>query len=53
MEKILKEMENDTIITNPGEPVKTFFRKIGYRFDCGIYLIKRFFNRQRKRSKDD
>jgi hypothetical protein len=30
MEKILKQMENDTIITNPKEPGKTFFRKIAY-----------------------
>ncbi|MBF0528358.1 MAG: hypothetical protein HQK55_03630 [Deltaproteobacteria bacterium] len=30
MEKILEEMENGLIITNPRQPVRTFFRKINY-----------------------
>ena len=31
MEKILDKQENETIITNPKEPVRTFFRKVAYR----------------------
>jgi hypothetical protein len=30
MEKILDKQENDTIITNPKEPVRTFLRKAGF-----------------------
>ena len=30
MEKMLDEQEMDTIITNPNQPVRTFFRKIRY-----------------------
>ncbi len=30
MEKILHEQEMDTIITNPKQPVRTFFRKVHY-----------------------
>ncbi|MGC9195532.1 MAG: hypothetical protein ACP5IL_08775 [Syntrophobacteraceae bacterium] len=30
IEKILDEQERDKIITNPNEPVRTFFRKIRY-----------------------
>ena len=30
MEKILDQQEMDTIITNPKQPVRTFFRKIRY-----------------------
>ncbi len=30
MEKILDQQENDTIITNSREPVRTFLRKAGY-----------------------
>ena len=32
MEKILDQNENDTVITNPSEPGKTFWRKLKYRF---------------------
>jgi hypothetical protein len=32
MEKILDKQEEDTIITNPRQPVRTFFRKIHYLF---------------------
>jgi len=31
MEKILEEQENETVITNPKEPIRTFFRKLAYR----------------------
>jgi hypothetical protein len=30
MEKILDKQEEDTVITNPKQPVRTFFRKIHY-----------------------
>ena len=30
MEKILDQQEQDTIITNPKQPIRTFFRKIRY-----------------------
>jgi hypothetical protein len=32
MEKILDQQENDTIITDPKQPVRTFFRKLLYRY---------------------
>ena len=31
MEKILEEQENETVITNPKRPIRTFFRKLAYR----------------------
>ena len=34
MEKILDQNENDTVITNPGQPVGTLWRKILYRLAC-------------------
>lgn len=30
MERILDKQENDTIITNPKEPLRTFFRKVRF-----------------------
>jgi hypothetical protein len=30
MEKILDEQERDTIITDPKQPLRTFFRKVRY-----------------------
>jgi len=30
MVKILDKQENDTVITNPKEPVRTFFRRAGF-----------------------
>jgi hypothetical protein len=30
MEKILDQQESDTIITNPKQPIRTFFRKVRY-----------------------
>ena len=35
MEKILDQQEDDTIITNPKQPIRTFFRKIRYLFSSG------------------
>ncbi len=34
MEKILDQQENDTIITNSREPVRTLLRKAGYILSC-------------------
>ncbi len=43
MEKILYEQEMDTIITNPKQPVRTFFRKIYYTLSMwGDKLRRRF-----------
>ena len=51
MEKILKQMENDTVITNPKEPVKTFFRKIRYRIACVVDWIRKIIFRHHKENK--
>ena len=32
MEKILDEQEKDTVITDPKQPVRTFFRKLRYYY---------------------
>ena len=32
MEKILDEQEQNTVITDPKHPVRTFFRKLHYRY---------------------
>jgi len=43
MEKILDQQENDTLITNPEQPARTFFRKIQYLFSlCKEKLGKKF-----------
>ena len=34
MEKILDQNENNTVITNPKEPGRTFLRKLAYRIAC-------------------
>jgi hypothetical protein len=43
MEKILDQQENDTIITNPKQPIRTFFRKIHYLAALGKEKIKKVF----------
>jgi len=45
MEKILKQQENDTVITNPKEPFKTFLRKIAYLWARGWGRCKEIFKR--------
>ncbi len=40
MEKILDQQERDTIITNPKQPVRTFFRKIRFLIAKGIEKVK-------------
>jgi hypothetical protein len=44
MEKILDEQEMDTIITNPKQPVRTFFRKIRY-------ILSKWNDKLRKQSR--
>ena len=46
IEKILKQQENDTVITNPKEPGKTFLRKIAFLWSCGWSRCKKVFKRQ-------
>ncbi len=41
MEKILDQQEDDTIITNPKQPIRTFFRKIRYLFSLGKEKIRK------------
>jgi hypothetical protein len=45
MEKILEQQEENTIITNPKEPVRTFFRKMAYIYSCCRDSLKGFFSR--------
>ncbi len=45
MEKVLKEQENDTSITNPKEPGKAFLYKIVYLYNVWVDKIKRIINR--------
>ena len=46
MEKILKQDENETIITNPKDPGKTLWRKLTYRYAYWVDRIKRVFHRR-------
>jgi hypothetical protein len=43
MEKILHEQDMDTIITNPKQPVRTFFRKIHYILSMWSDKLRRRF----------
>ncbi len=43
MEKILHEQEMDTIITNPKQPVRTFFRKVYYILSVWSDKLRRQF----------
>jgi hypothetical protein len=43
MEKILEKQENDTVITNPKEPVRTFFRKVRFTLSRWAETGKRIF----------
>jgi len=43
MEKILAKQENDTVITNPKEPVRTFLRKVGFTVSSWVEKLKSFF----------
>jgi len=43
MEKILEQQEENTVITNPKEPARTFFRKIAYTIRVGRINCKEYF----------
>jgi hypothetical protein len=43
MEKILEQQEENSVITCPKEPAKTFFRKIGFVYACWKYKLKAIF----------
>lgn len=45
MEKILKEAENEEIITNPKHRGKTLLRKLAYRFAFWVDRFKGLFSR--------
>jgi hypothetical protein len=45
MEKILEQQEENTVITNPKEPARTFFRKIAYTYSCWKDKLQRIFRR--------
>jgi hypothetical protein len=47
MEKILEQQENETVITNPRERFRTFFRKLVYRNARWIDALRRLFTHQR------
>jgi hypothetical protein len=45
MEKILEQQEENTVITNPKEPARTFFRKIAYIYSCWKDKLQRIVRR--------
>ena len=45
MEKILEHQENETVITNPKDRFRTFFRKVGYRLAVWTDRVRRLFSR--------
>jgi hypothetical protein len=45
MEKILEQQEENTVITNPKEPARTFFRKIAYTYAGWKDKLQRIFHR--------
>jgi len=49
MEKVLTEQENETVVTNPKEPFRTFLRKIAYR----IAVLRDRLRRSPRQSTDD
>lgn len=48
MDKILREQEDGTIITNPKDRIRTFFRKMAYRVAAFADWIRRLVTRQPK-----
>jgi len=47
MEKKMDQLENEQIITNPGQRFKTFLRKLAYRWEMLRFKVRRFFGRER------
>jgi hypothetical protein len=52
MEKILEQQENGTVITNPKEPVRTFFRKVAYRLAVWTDRVRRLVSRRPESNRD-
>ena len=50
MDKILREQEDGTIITNPKDRVRTFCRKLAYRLAVMADWTRRLFTRQSNES---
>jgi hypothetical protein len=46
MEKILEQQEENTVITSPKEPTRTFLRKIAYVCSCWKDKLQRIFRRR-------
>jgi hypothetical protein len=46
MNRILQEQEDGIIITNPKDRVRTFFRKVAYRFAVCTDWVRRTFTRR-------
>ncbi|MGD8441132.1 MAG: hypothetical protein PVG53_11385 [Holophagae bacterium] len=45
MEKVLTEQENETVVTNPNEPFRTFLRKLVYRLAVWRDRLRRLLSR--------
>ncbi len=45
MEKILEQQEENTVVTSPKEPTRTFLRKIAYVGSCWKDKLQRLFRR--------
>ena len=52
MEKQMDEMENAEVITNPGERVSTFWRKMGYRWELVKDFLRHPLSRRRRGESD-
>lgn len=45
MEKILEQQEENTVVTSPKEPGKTFLRKLAYLYACWKDRVGRRFGK--------
>jgi hypothetical protein len=45
MEKMLEEQENEKVVTNPREPVRTYFRKLAFRLEVWKDRLRRLAHR--------
>jgi hypothetical protein len=52
MEKILEQQEEGTPITNPKEPIRTFFRKVAFRTAMWVDRVRRFFSRRPEENRE-
>jgi len=51
MEKILEQQEENTVITSPKEPARTFFRKVAFGYACWKEKVKRLFGKSQDTDK--